>query len=174
MRAFLNFVCNVAAPLNGPPSRESRTVWWQSTRLGDERTSEQGLRYFGGQWLTPEEAAVMTKHMRDKRASRFLGDTTLFFEHGVTVCIPHTRLPVKAGWGAFELEIAGDMSNDLVAWLWDASLDCSMAFRNYKRPTAIIGPPSGKMKERWPDIVSLKKHCDLKRWLTESKSVLIY
>ena len=93
-----------------PRSGDHQTVGWQSARPGDEATFKQGPS-FDGPGFTPAEAIAMTEHMRRKQASRFLGDTTLFFDQRVTVCVPHTLLPIEPGWGSFDLEIAGPMTN---------------------------------------------------------------
>ena len=173
MRAFFDFVRSLAAPIQGPASRESRSVGWQSARLGDEATPKKGPS-FDGPGLTPAEAIAMTDHMRHKKASRFLGDTTLFFDHRVTVCVPHTRLPIEPGWGSFDLEIAGTISGDLISWLWHVSLDCNMLFYDYRRPTAVIDDPTTPLQSRWPEIFAMREQQDLAQWLTESSSRLIY
>ena len=173
MRAFLNLLRDLAAPIHGPASRESRTVGWQSARLEDKAAPKEGPS-FDAPGFTPAEAIALTEHMQRKKASRFLGDTTLFFDQRVTVCVPHTSLPIERGWGSFDLEIAGSISSDLVSWLWDVSLDCNMLFYDYGRPTAIIGEPTPQLLSRWPQIFAMKDEHDLAEWLTESRSSLIY
>jgi hypothetical protein len=141
--------------------------------LGDERESRHGP-YYEDPSFTANEALALTNHMRRQKASRFLGDTTLFFGDDVTVYLPHVTLPIGAGWGPMELEITGAISDNLVDWFWAVAHDCNLAFLDYQRPTAVLGEPCTRMKERWPNILVMHQQSDLKQWLEESKSVLIF
>ena len=120
-----------------------------------------------GDGLSGDDAARLTNLCKQHRPYRlFLADTlTLSFVNSTELSFPHLDLPIEAETGGVDVEITGELSEELIALLWSVLTTTNVGFTNDFEKTFVYGngtPPNLNSATK------LESPIELEQWIKET------